>query len=182
MTDSSRLQTSRVRPVASRHSESERTFRSILEEQRQLLFSKAHSEILKQGCRAEKAEAEKGDADIGELQRQVRSNRVEIGHTYKESRRERAQLDELSLQERALRETGIRGIQEVEELKRAQERQNCDEPSRQKLRENQSTIDELTAQISELQERLIYIDDSREFQGVAPVCSGRSSHVLVHQQ
>ena len=119
MTDSSRLPTSTVRPVASRHSESERTFRSILDEHRQLLLSKAHSEILKQECRAEKAEA-----DIRELQRQVRSNRMEIGHTYEESRRERAQLDEeLSLQERALRETGIRGIQEVEELKRAQERQ-----------------------------------------------------------
>ena len=64
------------------------------------------------------------EADIRELQRQVRSNRMEIGHTYKESRRERAQLDEeLSLQERALRETGIRGVQEVEVLKRAQERQ-----------------------------------------------------------
>ena len=45
VTDSSRLQTSTVRPVASRHSESERTFRSILEEQRQLLLSKAHSEF-----------------------------------------------------------------------------------------------------------------------------------------
>ena len=124
MTDSSRLQTSTVRPVASRHSESERTFRSILEEQRQLLLSKAHTEILEQECRAEKAEA-----DIRELQRQVRSNRMEIGHTYEESRRERAQLDEeLSLQARTLRETGIRGIQEVEELKRVQERQMVTNP------------------------------------------------------
>ena len=124
MTDSSRLQISTVRPVASRHSESERTLRSILEEQRQLLLSKAHSEFS-----SKNAEAEKAEADIRELQRQVRSNRVEIGHTYKESRRERAQLDEeLSLQERALRETGIRGIQEVEELKRVQERQIVTNP------------------------------------------------------
>ena len=44
---------------------------------------------------------------------------------------------------------------------------NCDEHSRQKLKENQSTIDELTAQISELQERLNLIHDSSEFQGVS---------------
>ena len=35
------------------------------------------------------------------------------------------------------------------------------------MRENQSAIDELTAQISELQERLNFIDDSREFHGVS---------------
>ena len=48
VTDSSRLQTSTERPVALGHSEAERNFRSIFEEQRQQVLSEAHSEILKQ--------------------------------------------------------------------------------------------------------------------------------------
>ena len=47
VSDPSRLQTSTGRPVALMHSESERNFRTILEEQRQQL-SDAHSEMLKQ--------------------------------------------------------------------------------------------------------------------------------------
>ena len=89
VSDSSRLQPRQGRPVAWRPSGSERNLRSILEEQRQQLLSEAHSEILNQECRAEKA-----DAVIRELQRQIQSNRMEIGHTYEESRRERAQLYE----------------------------------------------------------------------------------------
>ena len=62
-------------------------------------------------------------------------------------KRTSARNDELSPQERA--------IQEVEELKSVQERQT-DELSRRKLRESQSTIKDLTPQISELQERVIF--------------------------
>ena len=135
--DSCRLETSTERPVALMHSESERNFRSILEEQRQQLLSESPSEISKQERRAEKAET-----DMRELQRQVQSTRMEFGHNCEKSRRERAQLYEaLSVQERALLENRIRGIQEVEELRRNQERQ-IDQLSRQKLRESQPTIDE----------------------------------------
>ena len=69
MTDSSRLQSSTTRPVAFGHSESERDITRILEEQRQQPLSEAHTEILKQECRAEKAEA-----DTRELQQQIHSS------------------------------------------------------------------------------------------------------------
>ena len=63
---------------------------------------------------------------------------MEIDHTnlgYGTSRREQARLHgELAQRERALRETHIKGIHEVEELKRAQE-MRIDELSRQELRE-----------------------------------------------
>ena len=76
VSDSFRLQTSTVRPVALMHSEPERNFISILEEQRKQLLPEAHSGILNQECRAETAEA-----DICELQGQIQSNRMEFGHT-----------------------------------------------------------------------------------------------------
>ena len=69
MTDSSRLQSSTTKPVAFGHSESERDIIRILEEQRQQPLSEAHTEILKQECRAEKAEAH-----IRELQQQIHSS------------------------------------------------------------------------------------------------------------
>ena len=52
-----------------------------------------------------------------------------------------------------------------------------EEFSRQELRESQATIHELTSQIQELQDRVNYLNDSREFQDVESVCSGKLSHV-----
>ena len=76
---------------------------------------------------------------------------------YEESRKEQARLhEELAQRERVLRETQIRSIPEVRELKRAQE-MRIDEFSRNALRESHATIRELTSQIQELQERMIYI-------------------------
>ena len=69
MTDSSRLQSSTTKPVAFGHSESERDITRILEEQRQQALSEAHTDILKQECRAEKAAA-----DTLELQQQIHSS------------------------------------------------------------------------------------------------------------
>ena len=71
---------------------------------------------------------------------------------YEESRREQARLHELAQRARTLRDNRIRNIHEVEELKRAQELR-IDEFSRHELRESQSTINELTSPIQELQER-----------------------------
>ena len=68
----------------------------------------------------------------------------------------------LSVQERALRDTHIRRIHEIDEL-RSQGRQ-IDELSRQRLKESQSSINELTAQFREPQERVDFMNDSREFQ------------------
>ena len=155
--------------------ESENAARLALEAQRDHLLAEAKSEVLKQECRAERAECA-----IRELQRQIQSNRMEIDHTnlgYETSRREQARLhEELAKRERALRETHIRSIHEVEELRRAQELR-IDEFSRQELRQSQATFNELTSQIQELQERVNLMNDSREFQDVESACSGRLSTV-----
>ena len=74
---------------------------------------------------------------------------MDIDHTnlgYETSRREQARLhEELAQREKSLRDTRIRNIHEVEELKRAQE-MRIDEFSRQELSERQATIHELTSQ------------------------------------
>ena len=65
---------------------------------------------------------------------------MEIGHTrtgYEKSRREQALLhEEVAERERALRDTRIRSIQKMEELKRAHELR-VDEFSEGKVMENQ---------------------------------------------
>ena len=97
---------------------------------------------------------------------------------YETSRREQARLhEELALQDRALRKTHIRSIQEVEELYRAQE-MRIDEFSRQKIerKSGDNTRDHI-AQMQELQERVNLMNDSREFQDVESGCSGTSSQV-----
>ena len=58
--------------------------------------------------------------------------------------------DQLSEQNRDLREAHIKSLHEMEELKRVQELR-IDESSRKRLIENQDTINELTARIQELQ-------------------------------
>ena len=77
--------------------------------------------------------------NICELKRQIDSQAVEIGHTrtgYGQSRREQALLhEELADRERALRDTRIRSIQKLEELKRDQEFR-LEELSRRRMVEN----------------------------------------------
>ena len=62
---------------------------------------------------------------LRELQRQNRSQRLELGdahHGYVETRREQVrQQEELVMKEQALRDTKIRSIHDMGELKRAQE-------------------------------------------------------------
>ena len=53
-----------------------------------------------------------------------------------------------------------------------------DEFSRQELRKSQATIQELTSQIQELQDRMNHMNDSREFQDVQSICSEKLSHVF----
>ena len=141
------------------------------------MLSEAKSEVLKQECRAESA-----DCAIREFQRQFPSNLMEIDHTnlgYETSRREQTRLhEELAKRERALRETHVSSIHEVEELKRAQELR-IDEFSTEELRESHDTIHELTPQIQELQERVNLMNDSGEFQDVASACSEKLSHVPI---
>ena len=84
----------------------------------------------------------------------VDSQRREIDHTIagdEQLRRDQPRLHEqLSEQNRDLREANMKSLDEMEELKRFQE-SRFDELSRGKLIENQDTINELTARIQELQ-------------------------------
>ena len=79
-------------------------------------------------------------------------------------------------EKKAVRETRIRSIHDVEEFKRAQELR-IDEFSRHELRESRATFQELTSQTQELQDRVNFMNDSREFQDVESICSGKSSHI-----
>ena len=114
--------------------------------------------------------------------KEIQSNLMEIEHTnlgYETYRREKTRLhEELAKRERALRETHISSIHEVEELNRAQELR-IDEFSTEELRESQAAIHELASQFQELQERVNLMNDSGEFQDVASACSGRFSHVPI---
>ena len=63
---------------------------------------------------------------------------------------------DIARRKRVLRESQIRSIHQVGELKRAQE-VRMDEFSRNELGESHATIQELTSQIQEMQERENYI-------------------------
>ena len=110
----------------------------------------------KSDVRMQESRADCLDSAVRDLQRHLDSNRLEIYCTNQgdeESRREQSRLHEYFAQrQRVLRETQIRSIREVGELKRAQE-MRIDEFSRNGLRESHATIQELTSQIQELQER-----------------------------
>ena len=116
------------------------------------MLAEAKSEILKQECKVDSL-----NACVRELQRQAHSRRMELDSAncgYEECRREQARLhEELALRGKALRDTRIRTIHGMEELNRAQELR-VDEFSLWKLRESHATIQELTSQTQELQERV----------------------------
>ena len=84
------------------------------------------------------------------------------------------------MKEKALRDTQIRSIHEMGELKRAQDLR-VDECSVQKFRESHDTTQRLTSQIQELQERVTCMSDSGEFQEIESNYSGKISHVPSQQ-
>ena len=124
--------------------------KSLLDGKKDPLLNQARSELMKQ-------EHQVGSLDncIDELQQQAHALGLELEdahHGYVESRREQFRLqEELSMKEKALRETQTRNIHEMGELKRAQE-SRFDEFSAQKMRERHDTIQRLTTQIQEMQE------------------------------
>ena len=75
------------------------------------------------------------------------------------------------MKEKALRETQIRSIHEMGEMKRAQELR-VDEFS-----ESHEVIQRHASQVQELQERMNYLNDSGEFHEVESNKSGQFSHV-----
>ena len=101
------------------------------------MFAEAKSEIMKQECKVGSL-----NTCIRELQRHAHSQRLElddINCRYEEFRRERVRLqEELALRERGLRNTRIRNIHEMVELRGVQEMRV--DFSVQKLRKSQATI------------------------------------------
>ena len=67
-------------------------------------------------------------------------------------------------------------MHEMRETKRAQELR-VDEVSVQKSRENHETIQKLTSQLQEMQNQMISMNDSGEFQEVESNHNGRLSNV-----
>ena len=144
------------------------------------MLAEARSEVRKQVCREEFL-----DNSVSDLQRQLDSTRLEIHSTnqgYEESWEEQARLhDEFTQGERVLRETQIRSIHELGELKTDQE-MGIDESSRNELRESHATMQELTSHTLELQEKVSFVNDSAEFQDVESICSGKNLTFPVSRQ
>ena len=85
----------------------------------------------------------------------------------------------LSLKEKVLRDTQIRSMHELREMKGAQELR-VDDVSVQKFRENHETIQRLTSQLQEMQDQMNSMSDSGEFQEAESNYSGKLSHVPVN--
>ena len=97
------------------------------------------------------------------LQRQTEGQRLALQdaqYGFVESRREQVRPQEdFSLKEKVLRDTQIRSMHEIGEMKRAQELR-VDEVSVQKSRENHETIQKLTSQLQEMQEQMNFMNYS----------------------
>ena len=122
--------------------------RILLERQKEQILAEVRTEIQKHEFQAD------SDRSIRELNGIVESQRREIDPSIaggEQLRRDQLLLHEqLSEQNRDLREAHFKSLHEMEELKRVQE-SRVDESSRRRLIENQDTINELTARIQELQ-------------------------------
>ena len=70
--------------------------------------------------------------------------------------------EELVMKEKALRDTQIRSVHEMGEMKRAQELR-VEEFSAQKLRERHETIHRLTSQVQDMQGQMNFMNDSCEY-------------------
>ena len=81
--------------------------------------------------------------------------------------------EQLSEQNRELRQGHMKSLNEMEELTRFQG-STFDEFSRRKVVEDRDTIVELTAKIQELQNEVNFMNDSRDFKDAESVRSGQS--------
>ena len=134
-----------------RFSYTETPVKTILEGHRDDMLAEAKSEIMKQECKVDPL-----NTCISELQQQTYAQRLELEDAhfgYAESRREQVRLEEeLALIERALWNSRIRNIHEMEDLRTAKE-MRVDEISAQNW-ESHATTQELASQIQDLQERV----------------------------
>ena len=175
MSNSSQETRASEKPAAMFSSGIEELGRSLLEGNKDHLLSQARSDPMKQELLVESL-----NNCISELQQQAYAQRLELQdaqHGDVESRRERVRLEEeLSMKEKVLRDTQIRSMHEMGEMKRAQELR-FDEVSVQKFRENHEAIQKLTSQLQETRNQMNSMSDSGEFQEVESNYSGRLSYV-----
>ena len=142
------------------------------ERQKEKILAEVRTEIQKH-----EFQAESDRRSIQELTGIINSQRREIDHTTTgcdQSRRGQLLLqEELSEQNRALRETRIRNMRDMEELQKSHVLK-VEELSRRKMTEDQNTILELRAEIQELQNEVNCMNDSRDFTDAESVRSGLS--------
>ena len=118
-----------------------------------ILFERQKEQILAD-CRTEIQKHEfQADSDRRSIQESsgiIDSQRMEIDHAFtgcEQSGRDQLLLqEELSEENRDLREAHVKSLHEMEELKRVQELR-ADESSRKRLIENQDTIHKLTGRL-----------------------------------
>ena len=138
------------------------------------MLNLARSDLAKQELHVESL-----DKCIGDLQLQMEAQRLALQdaqYGFLESKIEQVRLqEELSMREKVLRNTQIRNMHEMGEMKRPQELRT-EEVSVQKLRENRETIQQLTSQLQQMQEQNS-MSDSGDFQDVESNYNGRLSHV-----
>ena len=134
---------------------------SLLEGNKDHMFNQARSDLAKQELHVESL-----NECIGDLQQQTEVQRLALQNSqngFVESGREQGRLqEELILKEQVLRNTQIRNMHEMGEIKRAQE-QRVDEVSVQKLKENHETIQQLTSQLQQMQDQMNSMSDSGDF-------------------
>ena len=156
---------------SSREMENER-IRILLERQKEQILADCGAEIQKH-----EFQADYDRRSIQKLSGIIESQRREIGHTIagdEQLRRDQLLLHEqLSEQNRDLREAHMKGLNEMEELKRLQGSM-FDTIARRRLVEDQDTILELTGKIQELQNEVSCMNGSRDFQDAESVRSGLS--------
>ena len=146
---------------SSRDLQNER-IRILLERQKEQILAEIRCEIQKH-----ELQAEYDKRSIQDLTGIVDSQRVEVDPTItrcEQSRRDQLLLqEELSEQNRALRETCNKNMRDMEELQKSHVLK-VEELSRRKLTEDQNTIMEQRARIQELQ-NVNRMNDSRVFRG-----------------
>ena len=146
--------------------------RILLERQKEQILAEVRTEIQKH-----EFQADSDGRSIQELTGFLDSQRREIDHTIasdEQLRRDQQLLQEqLSEQNRDLREAHIKSLHEMEELKRVQGLR-VDESSRRRLIESQDTVNEFVARIQELQNEANCMNDSRDYKDAESVRSGLS--------
>ena len=146
--------------------------RILLERQKEQILAEVRTEI-----HEHEFQADSDRRSIQVLNGIIESQRREIDHTLagdEQLRRDQLLLHEqLTEQNRELREAHMKCLNEMEELKRFQV-SIFDGFQRRKLIEDRDTINELTGKIQELQNEVNCMSDSRDFKDAESVRSGLS--------